>query len=87
MAWAAVSASTAAVHNYKGLVVSRFFLGFVEAPVRNPSPLGRLAAPDDHFSSTLVLSTSSPSSTPGKKLQLASLSCTQARSSAQAAPA
>ncbi|KFA52187.1 hypothetical protein S40293_00656 [Stachybotrys chartarum IBT 40293] len=32
IAWAAVSGATASVHNYKGLVACRFFLGFVEAP-------------------------------------------------------
>ncbi|KAF4897309.1 putative transporter [Colletotrichum viniferum] len=32
MAWAVVSALTAAVHDYKGLVLTRFFLGVVEAP-------------------------------------------------------
>ncbi|KAM5345262.1 hypothetical protein ACJ41O_011124 [Fusarium nematophilum] len=30
--WAAVSACTATVHSYSGLVACRFFLGFVEAP-------------------------------------------------------
>jgi MFS family permease len=30
--WAIVSACTAAVHNYKGLVLVRFFLGIAEAP-------------------------------------------------------
>lgn len=30
--WAVVSASTGAVQNYKGAVVLRFLLGFVEAP-------------------------------------------------------
>ncbi|KAI8237118.1 hypothetical protein K4K54_001064 [Colletotrichum sp. SAR 10_86] len=32
MAWAVVSALTAVVHDYKGLVLTRFFLGVVEAP-------------------------------------------------------
>jgi MFS family permease len=32
MAWATVAALTAAVHNYTGLVLVRFFLGVVEAP-------------------------------------------------------
>ncbi|GKT76831.1 MFS transporter [Colletotrichum tofieldiae] len=32
IAWAAVSAATAGVKNYSGLVACRFFLGFVEAP-------------------------------------------------------
>jgi len=31
-AWGIVSGLTACVHDYKGLVVVRFFLGFVEAP-------------------------------------------------------
>ena len=31
--WAAVSACTATVHNYTGLIICRFFLGFIEAPV------------------------------------------------------
>ncbi|KAK2606037.1 hypothetical protein QQS21_003555 [Conoideocrella luteorostrata] len=30
--WGMVSASTAAVHDFKGLVICRFFLGFLEAP-------------------------------------------------------
>ncbi|KAH8731559.1 major facilitator superfamily domain-containing protein [Phaeosphaeriaceae sp. PMI808] len=30
--WAAVSAATGAVHNYKGMIALRFMLGFVEAP-------------------------------------------------------
>lgn len=30
--WGVVSASTAAVKNFEGLVVCRFFLGFLEAP-------------------------------------------------------
>jgi hypothetical protein len=29
--WAAVSAATAGVKNYSGLIACRFFLGFVEA--------------------------------------------------------
>lgn len=29
--WAAISAATAGVKNYSGLVACRFFLGFVEA--------------------------------------------------------
>jgi hypothetical protein len=33
MAWAVVSALTATVHNYTGLLLVRFFLGVVEAPV------------------------------------------------------
>ncbi|KAJ9608454.1 hypothetical protein H2200_007442 [Cladophialophora chaetospira] len=32
MAWAVTSACTALAHNYKGLVVARFFLGVAEAP-------------------------------------------------------
>jgi len=32
MVWAVVSASTAAIHNYAGLLVVRFFLGVTEAP-------------------------------------------------------
>ncbi|KAF2004060.1 MFS general substrate transporter, partial [Amniculicola lignicola CBS 123094] len=32
MAWAVVSACTSLVHNYKGLVMVRFFLGVAEAP-------------------------------------------------------
>lgn len=32
MAWAVVSALTAVVHNYTGIVLVRFFLGIVEAP-------------------------------------------------------
>jgi MFS family permease len=37
--WAAVSAATAGVTNYAGLVACRFFLGFVEAVILpiNPS--------------------------------------------------
>src|ERR1700761_3817682 len=31
-AWAVTSACTALVHDYKGLVIVRFFLGFAEAP-------------------------------------------------------
>lgn len=30
--WAVVSASTGAVQNFRGMVVLRFLLGFVEAP-------------------------------------------------------
>ncbi|KID74578.1 MFS transporter prlL [Metarhizium brunneum] len=30
--WGVVSASTAAVHDFRGLVICRFFLGFLEAP-------------------------------------------------------
>lgn len=30
--WAGVSAATGAVQNYTGMIVLRFFLGFVEAP-------------------------------------------------------
>jgi MFS family permease len=32
MTWAIVSASTAAVHNYRGMLLVRFFLGVTEAP-------------------------------------------------------
>lgn len=31
-AWGAVSTCTAAVHNYEGMIATRFILGFVEAP-------------------------------------------------------
>ena len=30
--WSCISAATAAVHNYQGLIAVRFFLGIVEAP-------------------------------------------------------
>jgi MFS family permease len=32
MIWSCVSAATAGVHNYEGLIAVRFFLGIVEAP-------------------------------------------------------
>jgi MFS family permease len=32
LVWSCVSASTAAAHNYQGLIAVRFFLGIVEAP-------------------------------------------------------
>lgn len=32
MIWSCVSAATAGVHNYQGLIAVRFFLGIVEAP-------------------------------------------------------
>jgi len=35
--WAVVSACTALVQNFGGLVACRFFLGITEAPVRFPS--------------------------------------------------
>lgn len=35
--WAVVSACTALVQNFGGLVACRFFLGITEAPVRYPS--------------------------------------------------
>lgn len=36
--WAIVSACTALVQNYGGLVACRFLLGITEAPVSDPSP-------------------------------------------------
>jgi MFS family permease len=32
MVWSCVSAATAGVKNFSGLIAVRFFLGFVEAP-------------------------------------------------------
>lgn len=50
--WAAISAATAGVKNYSGLVACRFFLGFVEAVSRTKQAkggaqanLGRLPSP------------------------------------------
>lgn len=44
--WAVVSASTASVKSYEGLVVSRFFLGIAEAPVGGLIELRLLARQD-----------------------------------------
>lgn len=41
--WAAVSAATGAVQNYRGMIALRFVLGFVEAPFFRKSRMGSLS--------------------------------------------
>lgn len=50
--WAAVSASTAAVTNYGGLIACRFFLGFVEAVSRISRPQASL---EIHFNALKLM--------------------------------
>jgi len=87
IAWATVSAATAAVKNYAGLVACRFFLGFVEAvssaqfQIFPPEPR-RLTGSS---LTTPAPSICSPSTILVKSSLLASRSSTPARLSAPAA--
>jgi MFS family permease len=80
LVWAVVSACSALVQNFTGLVICRFFLGVTEAPVRRSiASIG--VNRTNGRSSTPVLRTCSPSSTRDERSLLASPSSTAPRSS------
>jgi hypothetical protein len=75
--WATVSTCTGAVQNYHGMVVLRFFLGFVEAPFfrKFPYPFLNILRIDSFANDIqLVRSTFSARGTPNENSLNASLS-------------
>lgn len=74
--WAIVSALTALSKDFTGLLLTRFFLGITESPYELIPPLNIKIFTDFHLDTTQVLSICSPRSTPAKRSQPVSPSCT-----------